>query len=173
MQAEVQAADPQANQATTGSSSRVRSVKHISFGSATKAWSGAKGGLQGGEHGGGEQRACASATWALMQEAPQGRKAEARPSGPAFGPPRASGVVQRSGQKRSGCGQFHGAVCSASSGTCAQPCSAQMQAKNRGWGPRGGAHDQPPHQPKYASVSLCSQRLTKWSTSAVAAVHLA
>ena len=59
-----------------------------------------------------------SETLLLGQAAPQGRKAELRPLVPAFGAPAASALVQRSGHRRSGCGQFHAAVCSVCSGTC-------------------------------------------------------
>lgn len=59
-----------------------------------------------------------SETLLLGQAAPQGRKAELRPSVPALGAPAASALVQRSGHRRSGCGQFHAAVCSVCSGTC-------------------------------------------------------
>ena len=56
------------------------------------------------------------------QAAPQGRKAEPGPSvgAPPLGPPRASGALQRSGQKRSGCGHTRALVCSVCSGTCAR-----------------------------------------------------
>ena len=59
-----------------------------------------------------------SETLLLGQAAPQGRKAELRPSLPALGAPAESALVQRSGHRRSGCGQFHAAVCSVCSGTC-------------------------------------------------------
>jgi len=63
-----------------------------------------------------------SETRLLGQAAPQGRKAELRPSVPApfLGAPAASVLVQRSGHTRSGCGQFHAAVCSVCRGTCEQ-----------------------------------------------------
>lgn len=67
-------------------------------------------------------RTWTSETALLGQEAPQGRKAELRPSVPAppLGPPAASVDDQRSGHTRSGCGQFQAAVCSVCSGTYAR-----------------------------------------------------
>ena len=67
-----------------------------------------------------EQPTWTSETLVLGQAAPQGRNAELRPSVPApfLGAPVASALVQRSGHTRSGCGQFHAAVCRVCRGTC-------------------------------------------------------